>query len=156
VSQPIAQKTSWLRGVVMGLDDGLVTTLVAIMMLSGVAGPRLLYAMIGVVLASAISMTIGGCMSALVARDRNPIAQGLQTGGAFIIGGLAPLLPVVLHLPLVQWWSYGCAVLVALGFALLKARYSEEIHDSLRFALLFLAGVTVGTLAGVVIGWFLP
>lgn len=150
-------RASWLRGVVMGLDDGLVTTLVAIMTLSGVVGTHLFATMIGVVLASAISMALGGYASAQLSHDAHPITQGLQTGGAFIIGGLAPLVPVALRLPGMQWWSYGCTALVALAFGWLKWRYGEQASGGwLKSALFFLVIVSAGTLVGVVIGWLLP
>lgn len=150
-------KTSWLRGVVLGLDDGLVTTLVTIMTVSSIAGAHLFVTMIGVVLASAISMALGGYASARASGDTGPIMQGLQTGGAFLVGGMAPLLPVALHLPGVQWWSYGATALVSFAFGWLKVRYGEHHHSHwLHEALFFLAIVTLGTLAGVVIGWVLP
>jgi hypothetical protein len=149
--------TSWLRGVVLGLDDGLVTTLVTIMTVSSIAGAHLFTTMIGVVLASAISMALGGYASARTSQDKNPITEGLQTGGAFLVGGMAPLLPVALHLPAVQWWSYGATALVSLGFGWLKVRYGEQAGASwLKSALFFLVIVTAGTLAGVVIGLLLP
>jgi|SRR5579859_2077111 len=142
----------WLRGVVLGLDDGLVTTLVTIMTVSGVVGSHLLSTMIGVVAASAISMGLGGYAAARSVADQNEWMAGLSTGGAFLIGGLAPLLPVVLHLSYVQWWSYACTALVALLFGWIKARYDNEAGGALRSALFFLAIVTAGTLAGVLIG----
>lgn len=157
MSHYAVHKTSWLRGVVLGLDDGLVTTLVTIMTVSSIAGSRLFVTMVGVVLASAISMALGGYASAQLAHEPHAIAQGVQTGGAFLVGGMAPLLPVALHLPGFQWWSYGATALVALAFGWLKTRYVGESHGSAwTSAVFFLGIVTVGTLAGVVIGWLLP
>jgi VIT1/CCC1 family predicted Fe2+/Mn2+ transporter len=147
------KQLAWLRGVVLGLDDGLVTTSVTIMTVSSVVGPRLLNTMIGVVTASSISMALGGYAAARSVRDQNEYLAGLETGGAFLVGGLAPLLPVALHLPDAQWWSYACTALVALGFGWLKARYADsEKQGALGSALFFLAIVTAGTVAGVVIG----
>jgi VIT1/CCC1 family predicted Fe2+/Mn2+ transporter len=145
----------WLRGIVLGLDDGLVTTLVTIMTVSGVVGSHLLSTMIGVVAASAISMALGGYAAARAVADQNEWEAGLSTGGAFLVGGLAPLLPVALHVSYVQWWSYGCTALVALCFGWLKARYDNETSSALRSALFFLAIVTAGTLAGILIGFVL-
>ena len=145
----------WLRGVVLGLDDGLVTTLVTIMTVSGIVGSHLLVTMIGVVAASAISMALGGYAAARSVADQNEWLVGLETGGAFLVGGFAPLVPVALHLPSVQWWSYGCTALVALGFGWLKARFDNENCSALSSALFFLAIVTAGTLAGVLIGFVL-
>lgn len=144
----------WLRGVVLGLDDGLVTTLVTIQALTN-ATTHLLVVMIGVVLASAISMFLGGYASAKLSNDASPILQGLETGGAFLLGGLAPLLPVALNLPYMQLCSYGCTALVALAFGVLKSKYAGESRGEFRSAIFFLFIVTVGTLAGVGIGMVL-
>jgi VIT1/CCC1 family predicted Fe2+/Mn2+ transporter len=147
------KQLSWLRGVILGLDDGLVTTLVTIMTVSSVVGPHLLATMIGVVAASSVSMALGGYAAARSVRDQNEWLVGIETGGAFLVGGLAPLLPVALRLPYVQWWSYGCTALVALLFGWIKARYADkEKQGVLGSALFFLAIVTAGTLAGVGIG----
>jgi VIT1/CCC1 family predicted Fe2+/Mn2+ transporter len=142
----------WLRGVVLGLDDGLVTTLVTIMTVTGVVGPQLLNTMIGVVAASSISMALGGYAAARSVADQNEWMAGISTGGAFLIGGLAPLLPVALHLPSVQWWSYGATALVAFAFGWLKAHFDSENGSAFASAIFFLAIVTTGTLAGILIG----
>lgn len=145
-------KHGWLRGIVLGLDDGLVTTLVTIMTVSGIVGSHLLTTMIGVVAASSISMALGGYAAARSVQDQNEWLAGLETGGAFLVGGFAPLLPVALQLPYMQWWSYACTAIVALLFGWLKARYADNEHGALISALFFLAIVTAGTLAGVIIG----
>jgi len=54
----------WLREIVFGLNDGLVTTLVFIMAVSQVAPARLLPVVIGEVLAGGISMALGGYLAA--------------------------------------------------------------------------------------------
>lgn len=59
----------WLREMVFGLNDGLVTTLVFIMAVSEVAPARLLVVVLGEVLAGGISMTLGGYLSARTARQ---------------------------------------------------------------------------------------
>ena len=148
-------KQGWLRGIVLGLDDGLVTTLVTLMTVSSVVGSHLLMTMVGVVIASSISMALGGYAAACSVEDQNEYLAGLETGGAFLIGGLAPLLPVALRLPCVQWWSYGCAAIVAFVFGWVKAHYADHAHDALKSALFFLAIVTAGTLAGAIIGMLL-
>lgn len=150
------QPQGWIRGVVMGLDDGLVTTLVTVMALSSAAfTSHLLLILVSVVLASAVSMALGGFASAKLSNDAYPVRQGLETGAAFIIGGCAPLIPVALSLPYVQVWSYLCAALVALAFGALKAKYTDEADGIVQSAVFFLMIVTGGTLAGVVIGWTL-
>ncbi len=54
----------WLREIVFGLNDGLVTTLVFIMAVSALAPGRLLLIVLGEVLAGGISMALGGFLSA--------------------------------------------------------------------------------------------
>jgi VIT1/CCC1 family predicted Fe2+/Mn2+ transporter len=54
----------WLRAIVFGLNDGLVTTLVFIMVVSNVATGHLLLIAVGEVLAGGISMALGGYLSA--------------------------------------------------------------------------------------------
>src|SRR6266566_4706235 len=51
---------NWLRDIVFGLNDGLVTTLVFVMAVSEVAPGRLLLVVLGEVLAGGISMALGG------------------------------------------------------------------------------------------------
>ncbi len=59
----------WLREMVFGLNDGLVTTLVFIMAVSEIAPARLLLVVLGEVMAGGISMTLGGYLSARTARQ---------------------------------------------------------------------------------------
>ena len=59
----------WLREIVFGLNDGLVTTLVFIMAVSELAPTRLLLIVLGEVLAGGISMALGGYLSARTARQ---------------------------------------------------------------------------------------
>src|SRR5438067_11351632 len=59
----------WLREIVFGLNDGLVTTLVFIMAVSELAPARLLLVVLGEVMAGGISMALGGYLSACTARQ---------------------------------------------------------------------------------------
>ncbi|HEX4206582.1 MAG TPA: VIT1/CCC1 transporter family protein [Ktedonobacteraceae bacterium] len=54
----------WLREIVFGLNDGLVTTLVFLMVVSTAAPAQLVLIMLGEVLAGGISMALGGYLSA--------------------------------------------------------------------------------------------
>src|SRR4051794_38039196 len=54
----------WLREVVFGLNDGLVTTLVFVMVVSGTGASRIVLVVLGEVLAGGISMALGGYLSA--------------------------------------------------------------------------------------------
>lgn len=55
---------TWLRESVFGLNDGFVTTLVFLMVVSGVASSNLLLIMLGEVMAGGVSMALGGYLSA--------------------------------------------------------------------------------------------
>jgi VIT1/CCC1 family predicted Fe2+/Mn2+ transporter len=59
----------WLREIVLGLNDGLVTTLVFIMAVSEIAPARLLLVVLGEVMAGGISMALGGYLSARTAKQ---------------------------------------------------------------------------------------
>lgn len=60
---------SWLREIVFGLNDGLVTTLVFIMVVSAAAPTHLILIVLGEVLAGGISMALGGYLSARTAKE---------------------------------------------------------------------------------------
>src|SRR5438046_8632837 len=64
VNEQHPHKGDWLREIVFGLNDGLVTTLVFIMAVSEVAPGRLLLVVLGEVLAGGISMALGGFLAA--------------------------------------------------------------------------------------------
>lgn len=148
------QPANWLRGVVLGLDDGLVTTLVTIQALTN-ATTHLLVVMMGVVLASTVSMALGGYASTKLSNDAYPVLQGLEVGGAFLVGGIFPLIPVALHLSYMQAWSYLCTAIVALAFGVLKAKYTDGSRNAVTSAAFFLLIVTIGTIAGIGIGMVL-
>src|SRR6266571_8364183 len=69
INEQHPHKGDWLREIVFGLNDGLVTTLVFIMAVSEVAPARLLLVVLGEVLAGGISMALGGYLSARTARQ---------------------------------------------------------------------------------------
>jgi VIT1/CCC1 family predicted Fe2+/Mn2+ transporter len=83
----------------------------------------------------------------------NPWLEGSQIGISFVIGGFIPMIPLLLSLPHVQWWAYGLTALTALALGAIKSRYTPQ--GPVRAGLEFLAVVTVGTLAGVGVGWLL-
>jgi vacuolar iron transporter family protein len=67
----------WLRDAVFGLNDGVVTTLVFILAVSSVAATKILIVGIGEVIAGAVSMTLGGFLSART--EHEIIAQRVLT-----------------------------------------------------------------------------
>jgi VIT1/CCC1 family predicted Fe2+/Mn2+ transporter len=59
----------WLQDVVFGLNDGLVTTLVFVIAVSGVAASRTVLVALGEVIAGGVSMTLGGFLASRTARE---------------------------------------------------------------------------------------
>lgn len=59
----------WLREIVFGLNDGLVTTLVFIMAISAATSSHLILIVLGEVLAGGISMALGGYLSARTEKE---------------------------------------------------------------------------------------
>ena len=64
INEQHPHRGDWLREIVFGLNDGLVTTLVFLMAVSAVAPTRLLLVVLGEVMAGGISMALGGYLSA--------------------------------------------------------------------------------------------
>jgi vacuolar iron transporter family protein len=69
INEQHPHRGDWLREIVFGLNDGLVTTLVFIMVVSEIAQGRLLLVVLGEVLAGGISMALGGYLSARTAKQ---------------------------------------------------------------------------------------
>lgn len=83
----------------------------------------------------------------------NPWSRGLQIGLSFVIGGLIPSVPVLFMLVQMRWWAYGLTALTAMVLGTIKGRYTHK--SPVRAGLEFLVVVTLGTLAGVGIGFLL-
>src|SRR3989442_7362454 len=69
ISEQHPHRGDWLREIVFGLNDGLVTTLVFIMAVSEIAPARLLLIVLGEVLAGGVSMALGGYLAARTAKQ---------------------------------------------------------------------------------------
>ncbi len=69
ITEQHPHRGDWLREIVFGLNDGLVTTLVFIMVVSAVSPTRVLPVVLGEVLAGGVSMAPGGFLSARTARQ---------------------------------------------------------------------------------------
>lgn len=82
--------------------------------------------------------------------DRHPIIQGLLVGASFIAGGIIPVFPFLTPIAYQQVWAYVLTALTAVLFGGLKARYT--LKTPLRSGLEFLIIVTLGSLAGVLVG----
>jgi vacuolar iron transporter family protein len=69
INEQHPHRGDWLREIVFGLNDGLVTTLVFIMAVSGAAPAHLVLIVLGEVLAGGVSMALGGYLSARTAKQ---------------------------------------------------------------------------------------
>jgi vacuolar iron transporter family protein len=84
------------------------------------------------------------------AGERNPILQGFLVGFSFVAGGIIPVIPFLTPLSHPPIWAYLLTALTALLFGGLKARYT--LKGPVRSGLEFLVIVTLGSLAGVLVG----
>jgi VIT1/CCC1 family predicted Fe2+/Mn2+ transporter len=85
--------------------------------------------------------------------DRHPILQGVLVGLSFVAGGIIPVIPFLPPLSHPQVWAFVLTAVTALLFGGLKARYT--LKGPLRAGLEFLAIVTLGSIAGVIVGMIL-
>jgi VIT1/CCC1 family predicted Fe2+/Mn2+ transporter len=207
----------WLQDVVFGLNDGIVTTLVFVIAIAGVAASRVVLVALGEVIAGGVSMTLGGFLASRTGQEvlaervateqfeirsepdeerdelrdiyrkkglqgellervvtdltsneqrwlqtmirdelgitsdahENPLRRGTLIGGAFVLGGLVPVVPFALHLHYRQWFAVALTALVALALGATKSRYTHK--GPARGAIEFVAVVTVGTIVGIAI-----
>lgn len=82
--------------------------------------------------------------------ERHPVIQGLLVGTSFVAGGIIPVIPFLIPIPFQQAWAYALTALTAVVFGGLKARYT--LKSPIRSGLEFFIIVTVGSLAGVLVG----
>src|SRR5580692_10922059 len=59
----------WLQDLVFGLNDGVVTTLVFVIAVAGVAASRIVLVGLGEVIAGGVSMTLGGFLASRTAQE---------------------------------------------------------------------------------------
>lgn len=69
INEQHPHRGGWLREIVFGLNDGLVTTLVFIMAVSTIASTHLVLIALGEIAAGAVSMALGGYLSAQTAKE---------------------------------------------------------------------------------------
>jgi VIT1/CCC1 family predicted Fe2+/Mn2+ transporter len=82
--------------------------------------------------------------------ERHPTIQGLLIGASFIAGGVVPVIPFLTPVAFQQVWAFILSALTAILFGGLKARYT--VKSPMRSGLEFLVIVTLGSLAGVLVG----
>src|SRR5712692_3573356 len=69
INEQHPHRGDWMREIVFGLNDGLVTTLVFIMVVSGITSNHLVLVVLGEVLAGGVSMALGGYLAARTANE---------------------------------------------------------------------------------------
>ena len=69
INEQHPHRGDWLREIVFGLNDGLVTTLVFIMAVSAAVPTHLVLVVLGEVMAGGVSMGLGGYLSARTAKE---------------------------------------------------------------------------------------
>lgn len=84
------------------------------------------------------------------ADGERPWLEGVLVGGSFVVGAFVPVLPFLASLPDSQVWAFGLTVVTALLLGIIKSRYT--LKGPLRNGLELLGIVTIGTIAGIVIG----
>ena len=85
--------------------------------------------------------------------ERHPLIQGLLVGASFIAGGIIPVIPFLVPIAYQQAWAYMLTALTAVVFGGLKAQYT--LKSPMRSGLEFFIIVTLGSLAGVLVGFVL-
>jgi VIT1/CCC1 family predicted Fe2+/Mn2+ transporter len=92
-------------------------------------------------------------LGVVAGEDRHPALEGLLIGLSFVAGGIVPVLPFLPRLSNPQLWSYLLTGATALIFGALKAQYT--LKGPIRSGLEFLGIITLGTVAGVLLGFLL-
>lgn len=85
-------------------------------------------------------------------RER-PIVQGALVGSAFMVGALIPIVPFLTPLTDPTPWSFVATALASVGIGIIKSRYT--LRGPLRSAMELLVVITLGALAGWIIGLLL-
>jgi vacuolar iron transporter family protein len=87
----------------------------------------------------------------LVEKERpQPRVAGALVGGSFVVGGVVPVIPLILSLPYPQVWAFVLTAVAVMVLGRVKAQYTMK--SSIRNGLEFLGIVILGTLAGVIVG----
>ena len=131
----------YLRDMVYGAIDGIVTTFAVV---AGVAGGALSTPVVLVVgtanlLADGLSMGVGNYLSIrshesaraqqnLPEEEASPLRHGLATFGAFVVAGAVPLLPYALGAPadLRFLWSGGLTLLALFAVGALRSAVTVQ------------------------------
>jgi vacuolar iron transporter family protein len=151
----------YLRSIVFGFQDALVSTTGAIAGVAIGTGNKHLVILTGLVVITveALSMGVGQYMSEKAVHQMDKTGKhtdNLYVGGAlmtlsYILGGLVPLTPILfLPLPLSQFISIASALVGLFILGYLKAKLVEVNPWKSAFEIFILGGIT--TALGIIVG----
>jgi VIT1/CCC1 family predicted Fe2+/Mn2+ transporter len=163
----------YIRDLVYGANDGIITTFAVV---SGVAGGALSYTAVLVIgaaniAADGVSMGVGNLL-AIRAHERALEAQGLPeeesfpwkhgmaTLGAFVVAGAVPLVPYLVPVP-AGWqgfWSAALTFTAQFGLGVARAAITAERWWKSGLETLALGGVVAAAAygAGALVAWAVP
>jgi VIT1/CCC1 family predicted Fe2+/Mn2+ transporter len=157
--KPIIQR--YLRDIVYGANDGIVTTLVVIASVTGAAMPPAVILVLGLanLVADGFSMGTSNVLSmrsALTAatrpRLRDASRNGIATFVAFVLSGMVPLSIYVLPIPADARFPTACALAGAALFGIGACRSLFSDQSWIKAGLEMLALGTLASTVAYVIG----
>lgn len=151
----------YLRSVIFGIEDSLVSTTGLIAGLSIGAENKKVVLLGGIVAIAVESISMGageylsddavGELDKLKRHRENPLISGLLMFGSYLLAGMIPLLPIVLFIyPTSLWFSVIFALSGLFLLGLLKGQLVKT--SSLRGGLKILIVGGLATLLGVLVG----
>lgn len=158
----VALSREYIRSVLFGVEDSLVSTTGLIAGLSVGAGDSrivVLGATIAIVI-EAVSMGAGEYLSDDAVQDLdklkrhrdNPMVSGLLMFISYLLAGLVPLVPVLLDLPSALWVSVGAALvgLFLLGYIKGSVLKTRTWQGGLKMLIVGGLATVLGVLVGLV------
>lgn len=170
MSDDLEKRLNWLRAAVLGANDGVLSLAGVVIGLASAGADRSTILLGGLVAltAGAISMSGGEYASVAAQKDSevahgkdedsinaHPLAAALSSFIAFTIGGLIPLITIILETNLSPIWLTGASVVFTLTLTGYWAAWfgrSSKVKGSLRNLFISLITVLLSYGAGLVIG----
>lgn len=162
--KPKKINVDYFQSAVFGVNDALVSTTGVVVGISAGTGDQHIIVLAGIVtvLVEALSMGSGQYLSDKSAHQlegitslRVPITSGVVMFVSYILGGLVPLVPVILLPPDISWMVAIAGALVGLfmlGF--IKGRMSRvsPLRSALEVTIIGGLATAIGLAAGMLIG----
>lgn len=155
VSAARTERASYVRNLIFGVEDGLVSTvgLLAGVATADVARADIILTGVVLIVVEAFSMATGSFLSESEAEEyergsagvRRPIIDGLIMFASYGVAGLIPLLPYVfIEIPLALFVSIGLSLVSLTLLGALGARFSRSRILPHALKMLVVGGVSVG------------